>query len=143
MARIKQLIEEEIPERPLRSELDANGHEIPDPIPMAPPIGYLKQPSMIENIRAMIRSENLRREAESAGKETFDEADDLDDPEADDYEPSSPYEMRFEPTPVNELRRRQSDASKPPAPSPEPSPPVAGSAPAPAPAPSPDPLKPS
>lgn len=75
--------------------LDENGHEIPDPTPMAPPIGYKRQPSLAEQIRAMVRSEKLRQEAEEAGAETFDEADDFD--VGDDYDPRSPYEHDFDP----------------------------------------------
>lgn len=73
------------------------GDELPDPTPMAPPIGYKKQPSMVEHIRTMIRSERLRQEAEAAGAESFDEADDFD-VEDDDF-PPSPYEFDhlFEP----------------------------------------------
>lgn len=141
MPKYSQLIEEDEFGRPTRARLDDNGHEIPDPVPLAPPIGYLKQPSMMENIRAMIRSEHLRRAAEEMGAETFDEADDLDMPEADDYEPASPYEQSFEPTPLPELRRRAAEASQPgPQPAPEPLP--ADPAPGPAPAPTPTPAPP-
>lgn len=139
MVKYKQLIEEDMvsPDgRPTRSMLDDNGHEIPDPVPMAPPIGYQKQPSMMDNIRAMIRSEHLRQAAERMGAETFDEADDLDMPEADDYEPASPYEQSFEPTPLPELRRRAAEASQPASePSPAPAPAEPARAPAPAPTP--------
>lgn len=141
----RQLVEEDFfseDGRPLRATLDENGHEVPDPVPLAPPLGYQKQPSMIDNIRAMIRSEHLRRAAEEMGAETFDEADDLEMPEADDYEPASPYEQVFEPTPIPELRRRAAEASQPASqPAPEPAPPAPGSAPAPAPTPAPAPPK--
>lgn len=146
MVKFKQLIEEDAfcsgDGRPLRSVLDEHGHEIPDPVPMAPPVGYNKQPSMMENIRSMIRSEHLRQAALAAGAETFDEADDLDIDDADDYEPASPYENNFDPTPIPELRRRASEASQP---APEPAPPQvsspAAAPPAPEPSPSPAPPK--
>lgn len=80
---------------PGSAHLDENGHEIVSSIPLEPPLGYKKQPTMIENIRAMVRSENLRQEAESAGAETFQEADDFD--VGDDVDPSTPYEEVFEP----------------------------------------------
>lgn len=73
---------------------------IPDPTPMAPPLGYIRQPSLTERIRDMVRSEHLRVAAESAGADTFDEADDFE--VGEDYDPSSPYEEVFEPAPVNE-----------------------------------------
>lgn len=77
------------------ARLTPRGHEVPDPTPMAPPVGFKKQPSMIENIRAMVRSENLRLAAQQAGMETMDEADDFE--VGDDYDPSSPYEHDFDP----------------------------------------------
>lgn len=76
--------------------LDPTGSAfIPDSTPMEPPLGYIKQPSIAERIRDMVRSEHLRLAAESAGTETFEEADDFD--VGDDYDPHSPYENEFEP----------------------------------------------
>lgn len=75
--------------------LDAWGREMPDPTPVAPPVGYNRQPSLAEQIRAMVRSEQVRQAAEAAGLETFEEADDFD--VGDDYDPASPYEEVFEP----------------------------------------------
>lgn len=80
---------------------DEYGREILDPTPMAPPIGYKKQPSMIEMVRNMVRSEHVKRAAEEAGMETFEEADDFDIPD-DPIDPSTPYENDFDP-PVREL----------------------------------------
>lgn len=77
--------------------LDEHGREMPDPTPIAPPVGYNRQPSLAEQIRAMVRSERLRQEAEAQGFETFEEADDFD--VGDDLDPSSPYEEVFDPLP--------------------------------------------
>lgn len=73
------------------------GAEMPNSTPMAPPIGYKKQPSMVDHIRNMVRSEHLRIAAEQAGNETFEEADDFDIP--DDPVPPVGFEMEeiFEP----------------------------------------------
>lgn len=76
--------------------LDAQGREIPDPRPLAPPLGYIEQPPLHELIRQMIRSEQLRAEAEQAGAGSFEEEDDFD-VEDDDYDPSSPWEENFDP----------------------------------------------
>lgn len=73
---------------------DWYGAEHPDDTPMAPPIGYKKQPSMVEIVREAVRSEHLRLEALRAEQETFEEADDFDVP--DDPVPPTGYEM-FEP----------------------------------------------
>jgi len=79
----------------------------PDPTPMAPPIGYNPQPSLAEQIRAMVRSSQLALEAERLGAETFEEADDF---EMDDVDPSSPYEENFDPVPARELKARRKKA---------------------------------
>lgn len=78
-------------------------YETPDPVPMAPPIGYNPQPSLFEQVRAMVQSEHLRREAEAAGYESFEEADDfeIDD---DPVDPTIPYEEKFD---VEERYARQ------------------------------------
>lgn len=77
--------------------LNEKGQEIPDPTPMAPPVGFKRQPSLSEQIRQMILSEKLRQEAEEMGYETFEEADDFD--VDDDFDPSTPYEEVFDPQP--------------------------------------------
>lgn len=98
--------------------IDDLGREILDPNPLEPPIGYNPQPTLVEQMRAMIRGERLRQLAEEEGFESFEEADDF---ELDaDPAPASPYEEVFEPTPARELRRRRAEAeaaaSQPPKP---------------------------
>lgn len=90
-----------------------SGAEQPDPTPIAPPIGYVKQPTMVEHMRAMIRSESLRMAAEAAGAETFEEADDFE--VDDDLEPISAYEFErfFEPPAES---RPAAEADRPPEP---------------------------
>jgi len=79
--------------------LTADGREKPDATPMAPPLGYKKQPTLHEQIRSMIVSERLRQEAMSLDAETLEEADDF---EIGDFDPTSPYEYNFDPpTPVH------------------------------------------
>lgn len=69
--------------------------EVVSAIPLAPPVGYVKQPSLSERIRAMVRSEHLRAAAEGAGYETFEESEDFE--VGEDYDPRSPYEEQFDP----------------------------------------------
>ena len=91
------------PERVVKKahlKYDEQGRELMDPTPIAPPIGYKKSPSITETIRNMIRSEHLRREAESQGYESFEEADDFE--MAEDPDPKSPYEEQFEPVPQDD-----------------------------------------
>lgn len=89
---------------------DLFGREFPDPTPMSPPVGYVKQDSLAEQIRRVVRSEKLAMEAEAAGYETFDEADDFDI--EDDPLPMSPYEMLDGYVSVRELRKREREAAE-------------------------------
>lgn len=96
-----------------RKDLTPDGSAlIPDPTPIAPPLGYIKQPSITERIRDMVRSEHLRAAAEAAGAETFEEANDFD--VGDDYDPNSPYEEVYEP-PVRDM---EGEAAPLPSPTP-------------------------
>lgn len=97
---VRHKFTEEQPERCERTQdifLDTAGREIPDPTPMAPPVGYKKQPSMVDHIRSMVRSELLRQSVAAEGLETFEEAEDFD--VGDDYDPTTPYEAVFDPPP--------------------------------------------
>lgn len=78
--------------------LNENGHEMPDPTPIEPPLNYKRTPSLAEQIREQIRSERLAMELEGTGAETFEEADDFDIPD-DPVDPSSPWEGNFDPLP--------------------------------------------
>lgn len=57
--------------------LNERGHEVPDPTPVAMPVGFERPPSMIEMIRMHIRRE-LSEHAQSQGAETFEEAEDFE-----------------------------------------------------------------
>lgn len=103
MQRVKpQMSEEDYFRKMEDRDLTPEGDKLmPDPTPMEPPLGYKRQPTMVEHMRAMIQSERLRMEALEAGAETFEEADDFD--VDSDAEPISAYEMEdiFDP-PVRE-----------------------------------------
>ena len=94
----------------LRPVQDEFGRELLDSTPMAPPVGHKKQPSMVELVREMVKSEHLRRAALESGHETFEEADDFDVGDEDDM-PSSPHENEFDP-PVSELLREGEKAKR-------------------------------
>jgi len=75
--------------------LNVMGQEVPDPTVIEPPLGYVPQPDLMEQMRAMVRNE-LSRIAEQQEFESFEEADDFDiDDDPVDY--SSPYELYFDP----------------------------------------------
>ena len=83
---------------------DEMGRELPDPVPVAPPVGWHKQPSMFDQIREMVRGEHVRMWAEAQGAETFEEAQDFD--VEDEMFPTSEYEGEFEPMEDLQARRQ-------------------------------------
>lgn len=78
--------------------LDEHGRERPNPTPMAPPVGYKRQPTIAEQMRRAIQQASY--EAKMAGAETEQEANDFD--VGEDMEPHTPYEHDFEMDPVYE-----------------------------------------
>lgn len=66
------------------------GQEVPDPVPMEPPIGYKDTPDMWETVQRMVRSELLARELSKDEYGDFEEEDDFE--VGDDYDPTTPYE---------------------------------------------------
>lgn len=132
LRRPKRLTAEEYLRKLTERGLHADGTQKLDPIPMAPPIGYKKQPSMVEIVRDMVRGERLKAEAEAAGHETFEESEDFNIP--DEHFLESPWVNEFDP-PIHELvdaGKKQLElkrtTAKPPAPpeSPAPVPPSDG-----------------
>jgi len=69
--------------------LNENGHEILDDTPISLPLRFNRPPSKLDDLRAMLKI--VSREAQHAGQETFEEADDFD--VGDDYDPRSPWEL--------------------------------------------------
>lgn len=103
LRRPKRLSIEEYMAKCIDKGIDEHGNFVVDSTPMAPPIGYKKQPSMVEMVREMIRSERLKAEAEAAGHESFEDSEDFDiedDPEL----LRTPFENDFDP-PLQELLR--------------------------------------
>lgn len=88
-----------------KAVLDGRGHEIPCPTPIEPPLGYNKQPSLMDQVRNAVRAERLALEAMEP--ETFEEHNDFD--VEDDPQPQSKWENDTEPT-IQELRRRAREA---------------------------------
>lgn len=72
---------------------DASGRELPDPVPLAPAVGFVQNPSMFDVMRDMIRGEHLKAYAELQGSETWEEAQDF--AVGDEDFPGSPYEGEF------------------------------------------------
>jgi len=84
----------------VRSNLSADGRfELPDPVPMAPPVGYSAPPDLASMIRSMVRAEAFRQAVDKNDFETFEEADDFDIDD-DPIDPLTPYEKVFEAPPA-------------------------------------------
>lgn len=80
--------------------LNEGGAEIPDPRPLSPPVGYNRQPSMFEIVRAQVRQAELDRDRDLP--ESFEEAEDFDIYD-DPIDPSTQWENEFDP-PWSEVR---------------------------------------
>lgn len=79
----------------MKAKLDKNGHEVPDPKPLSIPMGYKRPETLQEQVQRLIRS-SMSEYAALQDAETFEEADDFDI-EDDELDPSTPYEMEFDP----------------------------------------------
>jgi len=66
------------------------GEEIIDPVPMAPPLNYKREPSLHEIVAQQIRSSKIREWESQFGPESEEEADDFEI--EGDTEPMSKYE---------------------------------------------------
>lgn len=103
LRRPKKMTAEEYMQKMLEKGIDERGNFVVSGVPMAPPIGYKKQPSMVELVREMVRGERLRAEAAAAGHETFEESEDFDVEDDVDY-PHTPWTNDFDP-PLKEILR--------------------------------------
>lgn len=92
--------------------LDPLGRELADPNPLQPPVGYNPQPTLVEQMRAMIAGERMRMAALESGFETFEEADDFEMDE--DPFPRSEHEVDEFSVPVRELKKRRTAAEAAP-----------------------------
>lgn len=99
----RRLSMEEYAAKMLARGLDEHGNARVSSVPQEPPIGYRKQPSMVDIVREAVRNEHFQRQMEEAGFETFEEANDFDIDE-DGAELRSPYELAEAPSPAD-LRR--------------------------------------
>lgn len=106
------------------SGIDKQGREHPDPVPMAPPVGYDTPPDLMDTIRSMVKSEQYQRGLDAEGFDTFEEAGDFDIQD-DPADPLTFHEALF--LPPDEAAPAAAGGSPPP-----PSPPAASAPAAPA-----------
>jgi len=69
--------------------------EVPDPKPMAIPVGFKRPETLAEQVARLVRTEDFRRSLGKEHHESFEEADDFD--VDDDIDPFSPFERHFDP----------------------------------------------
>lgn len=75
-----------------------------DPKPAGIPVGFQRPPTLQEQVQRFIRHE-MSQAAANGGLETWEEADDFD--VGDDYDPSSPHELVFDPELGKEITKDQ------------------------------------
>ncbi|QXP07906.1 MAG: hypothetical protein [Arizlama microvirus] len=93
-------------------KLTDTGAEINNDPPVAVPANYKRPLTLAEQVRLMCRTQ-LSQMAANEGHETWEEADDFD--VGDDFDPSSPHELIFDPELGKELPqeiKRELDASR-------------------------------
>lgn len=88
--------------------LDENGWEHGSPEPIEIPAGFKRPETLQEQIKRLIRAAS--DEAASQGLETFEEAEDFN--VDDDFDPSTPYEVFFDPVLNREVTPQEFDTHK-------------------------------
>lgn len=78
-----------------RSHILPDGSEVPDPKPVALPVGFERPESIHDLIRRLVTDPSIRDEMKNAELESFDEADDFDI--EDDVMVNSPHEDVYDP----------------------------------------------
>lgn len=71
--------------------LDEYGREIFNPVPMAPPIGYKQEVTMMERLQQMLRAERLKAQEEETDGDTLEDMNDF--PEDVDMPFYTAYEL--------------------------------------------------
>lgn len=75
----------------------ALGQEFPNPVPVAPPIGFVPTEPVHVLMQRMVLAEVRRQREAELGEEVDSEEDAEDFEVGDDYDPSTPYEYDFDP----------------------------------------------
>lgn len=71
------------------------GEELLDDRPMSAAVGFKRPPSLADLVKSLIRNEQVQRDFETHGIETFDDADNFNTGE--DMDMTSPWEENFDP----------------------------------------------
>ncbi len=77
-------------------QFDKHGRELPDNTPLALPAGFTPPETLAEQIQRLVRT-NVSAAAVQDGAESFEDADDFDIPDDDEQDPTSMFELEFDP----------------------------------------------
>lgn len=72
---------------------DEHGREIPDPTPVEMPAGFVRPPTLQEQIRAALMSAEIRRAQQERGEETLEDSMDFGETDPEDV-PATVHEAR-------------------------------------------------
>lgn len=92
-------------------KFNEKGQELPDPAPLAIPLGAKKPETLVEMMRRLIR-QDLSRHAQEEGNETFEEANDFDIEEDDAELHTTEYEEMREEIPVAQAESKESHSER-------------------------------
>lgn len=94
LRKLKPLVTGERQDLATGEVVDIQRHEKVDPVPMAPPVGYRREPSLMEKIQMMVLKDKVDRLQAELGADTPEEAEDFDVEDAEyPSDPVSPHEF--------------------------------------------------
>lgn len=88
------------------------GYEIVSPIPVAPPVGYVSEPTIMDRLNDMLTQRLRQLRGDDLVEETEAEANDFDVPDPEDYNVRSIYEIELIPEAPALPRQRVQDEGK-------------------------------
>lgn len=74
-----------------------DGREVVSPMPVAPPIGYQSEPSIMDRLSQMLEARLATLGGDDVLDESDEEANDFDVPDPEDLQPRSVYEIELLP----------------------------------------------
>lgn len=77
------------------AKLYKDGCEVPDPRPIAIPVGFKSPESIAQTVARLVKNIDIQRELRRQGRETFEEANDFDIP-GEELDPKSKWEEDYE-----------------------------------------------
>lgn len=92
------LTPEHILKKPLQAEKHNKDGEVMDPVPMAPPLGYRRTPTLFEQVQEALRIHKRMEQDHSNIRESVLEADDFNVEDEEDHMPESRWELGREPS---------------------------------------------